>query len=478
MKIRLKQKKEYIGKEFIITPITGKKGLAGIVNELPGMSNEIKKGGFKGNEGEKLICSPGNKNILLIGTGAPLKEDLTRKLSKNVLTIIKEFKLKKPVIDVSGIEAGNDNVISNFIDYLFLNIYAFDKYIKSENRFAPESMIILVNDKKRFMRILNERKKISGIVDYVRDLINETPSIVTPEYMKNKALSVSEVRNIKIEVFDHKKLKKEKLNGLLNVGTGSEHKPLLVKMSYVPGKYKQTVAIVGKGITYDSGGLNIKPGSHMSTMKSDMSGSAVALGIINLASLMNLPVKIVSYLPLAENMPSERSYKPDDIITFRNGKSVEIFNTDAEGRLVLADAIIMASEEKPDFLVELSTLTGSIVSALGNSFAGVFSMNRDLLKKLEAAGERTGEYLWEMPLYKNYKSSIKSKIADLKNAGYGNASSIKAGLFLNEFSGSTPFAHIDIAGTAFIEKENEYFSTTGATGFGVRLIFNFLKSIS
>ncbi len=177
-------------------------------------------------------------------------------------------------------------------------------------------------------------------------------------------------------------------------------------------------------------------------------------------------------------MPSERSYKPDDIITFRNGKSVEIFNTDAEGRLVLADAIILASEEKPDFLIELSTLTGSIVAALGESFAGMFTRNSTLSKHLKAAGDRTGEYLWEMPLYDSYKSSIKSKVADLKNAGYGAASSIKAGLFLNEFSGSTPFAHLDIAGTAFIEKENEYFGTTGSTGFGIRLLYNFLKSIS
>jgi len=478
MKIRIKQKNEYSGDEYIITPVVGKKGVVELIKENPEVKNDIRKIDFKGNEGEKLLSGSGDKKLFLTGTGSPLNEDLTRKLSKNIITIVKEFRIRRSVIDGTEIEKYSDAVISNFFDYLLLNSYTFEKYFSNGNRFIPDSILILVNNKKKFIRILTESNKISEVVDYVRDLINEIPSVVTPDFIKKKALSLSENGNFEVEIFDHKRLKKEKLNGLLNVGTGSEHKPLLLKLSYTPPEFDKEVAIVGKGITYDSGGLNIKPGSHMSTMKSDMSGSAVALGVIDLVSMLNLPVKLISYLPLAENMPSERSYKPDDIITFRNGKSVEIINTDAEGRLVLADAIILASEEKPDFLIELSTLTGSIVAALGESFAGMFTKNKKLSKNLKAACDRTGEYLWEMPLYESYKTSIKSKVADLKNAGYGAASSIKAGLFLNEFSGSTPFAHLDIAGTAFIEKENEYLGTTGATGFGVRLLYNFLKSIS
>ncbi len=478
MKISLKLKKEYSGEELIIIPVAGKKGLSRIFKEYPETENDIRRNNFKGNEGEKLLSRSGEKKLFLAGAGSPLNKDLVRKLSKNIMAMIRDFRIVKSVIDASEIEEYSDSIISNFIDYLLLNSYTFEKYFSNGNRFVPDSMQILVTDKKKIKNILNERIRISVVINYVRDLINETPSIVTPDFMKKKALSISEDGNFKVEIFDHKRLKKEKLNGLLNVGAGSEHNPLLLKLSYTPPKYEKKVAIVGKGITYDSGGLNIKPGSYMSTMKSDMSGSAVALGIVDLASSMKLPVKIISFLPLAENMLSERSYKPDDIITFRNGKSVEVFNTDAEGRLVLADAIILASEEKPDFIIELSTLTGSIVSALGNSFAGMFTRNKKLAKGLKDAGGKTGEFLWEMPLYESYKNSIKSKVADLKNAGYGDASSIKAGLFLSEFSGSSPFAHLDIAGTAFIEKENEYFGTTGATGFGVRLLYNFLKSIS
>lgn len=481
MKIILKIKKEYSGNEIVIYPVSGKKSLTGVRKKYPSVSEELIKSSFKGSEGEKLICSTGlsgNPTLMMIGAGGSIDKDSMRKLARNILIAVKEFKLKALVVDLAQDIDINSTDITNFIDYLYLNAYSFGKYISKESIFNPQLITILVDEKKKYNRILKERSKLSSVVEGVRDLINDVPAFVTPEHMKSEALKLSERENVIVEVFNETRLKKEKLNGLLNVGRGSQHKPALVKISYSPEMFKKEIAIVGKGITYDSGGLNIKTGSYMSTMKSDMSGSAVALGIIDLISQFRIPVKVTSFLPLAENMPGGESYKPDDIIVFRNGKSVEILNTDAEGRLVLADAIIMASEEKPDYIIELSTLTGSVVGALGNSLAGLFTLNKNLSKKLITAGVETGELLWEMPMYQSYKKNIKSKIADLKNAGYGNASSIKAGLFLNEFSGKVPFAHIDIAGTAFIEKENEYHSVTGATGFGIRLLYNFLKSIS
>lgn len=481
MKIRLNIKKKHSGNEIIIYPVSGKKSLAKVKEKYPAVSRDLKNSNFTGSEGEKLICSTGlseNSTLMMIGAGDSINKDSMRKLARNILMIVQEFKLKKSVIDLAQ-NIGIDVIdLTNFIDYLYLNAYSFRKYISKKDTFKPQLISILVNEDNKYTGIVEERSAVSGVVEGVRDLINDIPAIVTPEYMRSEALKLSERENIIAEVFNEERLKKEKLNGLLNVGRSSPHNPVLIKLSYTPDRYKKEIAVVGKGITYDSGGLNIKTGSHMSTMKSDMSGSAIALGIIDLISQFRLPVKVTSFLPLAENMPGEGSYKPDDVIVFRNGKSVEILNTDAEGRLVLADAIIMASEEKPDYIIEMSTLTGSIVGALGNSLAGLFTLNKSLSKKLIASGVITGELLWEMPMYQSYQKNIKSKIADLKNAGYGNASSIKAGLFLNEFSGKVPFAHIDIAGTAFIEKENEYHSVTGATGFGIRLLYNFLKSIS
>jgi len=481
MKILLELEKKYSEKVMIIFPITGKRSLIDIRKKYPGAKLELKGKNFKGSEGEKLICStglPGNNTLMMIGVGNSGDPDNVRKLARNILIAVKEFKLKRSAINLAQSVELKGAEIVNFIDYLNLNSYSFNRYISKKDKFIPEQITILVNDKNKYRGILKERSGISEVIDNVRDLINEIPAIISPEYMKKKAIELSVRDNVDVEIFEDERLIKEKLNGLISVGRGSKLKPLMAKISYTPDKFKKKITIVGKGITYDSGGLNIKTGSHMSTMKSDMSGSAVALGIIDLISRFKLPVKLTSFLPLAENMPGSGSYKPDDIILFRNGKSVEITNTDAEGRLVLADAIIMASEENPDYIIELSTLTGSIVNALGTSIAGLFTLDKSLSRKLKISGESTGEFVWEMPLYQSYKKSIRSKISDLKNAGYGNASSIKAGLFLNEFSGKVPFAHIDIAGTAFIEKESEYHSVSGATGFGIRLLYNFLKSIS
>jgi leucyl aminopeptidase len=215
----------------------------------------------------------------------------------------------------------------------------------------------------------------------------------------------------------------------------------------------------------------------MEEMKSDMAGAAVALAIMEAAAKSKLPVKIDAYIPVAENAVGRYAYKPGDILVFNNKKSVEITNTDAEGRLILADALIMAAGNKHDFIVEMSTLTGSIIKALGESFAGIMGNNEKLVSRLLEAARITGERLWEMPQPEDYKESIKSKIADMKNSGYGPASAIKAGLFLTEFVGDTPFAHIDIAGAAFLSKPNAIYLDEGATGFGVRLLIEMLRSL-
>ncbi|MCX6554955.1 MAG: M17 family metallopeptidase, partial [Candidatus Aminicenantes bacterium] len=279
-------------------------------------------------------------------------------------------------------------------------------------------------------------------------------------------------------VFRKAELAEHGLNGLLAVGAAACSSTALIRLDWIPEKFSRTVILVGKGITFDSGGLNIKPGASMEEMKSDMAGAAAALAVMKSAAVLNLPVKLTALAPVAENMPGAAAYKPGDIITYANKKTVEIVNTDAEGRLILADALIMASREKPDAIIELSTLTGAIVTALGDGIAGLMCRDRKLRAELLQAGDACGELLWELPLFSEYRKDITAKVADLKNADYHGASSIKAGLFLNEFTGSVPFAHIDIAGTAFLSRPGFWLAAEGATGFGVRLLVEYLKNLT
>jgi leucyl aminopeptidase len=265
--------------------------------------------------------------------------------------------------------------------------------------------------------------------------------------------------------------------GLLAVGAGSTHEPALLTLTYAPKKFEHTVALVGKGLTFDSGGLNIKTGNHMEEMKSDMAGAAAVLGAICAAAALKLPVRVFALAALAENMPGGDAYKPGDILTYANGKTVEVVNTDAEGRLALADALIAAERLQPETIIELSTLTGAVVTALGDGYAGLMCTSKRLTASLIRAAETSGELLWELPLFAEYRDGVTSRVADLKNANYGGASSIKAGIFLGEFVARTPFAHLDIAGTAFLSKSNYWFAAEGASGYGVRLLLEYLRQL-
>ncbi len=326
--------------------------------------------------------------------------------------------------------------------------------------------------------LLRTRETLARQVTLARDLVNEIPAKINPDSLVRLFRDNARKNRLRLTVYGKKELEELGLNGLLAVGGSSCCPPALLALSHTPKRFSRTVALVGKGITFDSGGLNLKPGNSMAEMKCDMAGAAVVLGVLNAAAELDLPVQVIGFAALAENMPGRRAYKPGDIITFANRKTVEIVNTDAEGRLVLADALIMAARQKPGAIIELSTLTGAIVTALGDSLAGLMCRNKKLRSALLQAAENCGELLWEMPQPDEYRESITSKIADLKNADYNGASSIKAGLFLHEFTGRIPFAHLDIAGTAFLSKPNFCLAAEGATGFGVRLLVEYLKTVA
>ena len=241
-------------------------------------------------------------------------------------------------------------------------------------------------------------------------------------------------------------------------------------MDYRPaGRVGKTIAIIGKGITFDAGGISIKPAQGMEQMKYDMAGGAAAINIVGLASELKLPLRVISLVPATENLPSGKALKPGDIIRMYSGKNVEVVNTDAEGRLILADALAYAQKYRPNVIIDLATLTGACVVALGNEAAGALGNDRGLMEDVKKAAEASGERVWELPLWKEYDELMKSDVADIKNAGGREAGTIQGAVFLKQFVDKTPWVHLDIAGTAWLEKEKDYLCK-GATGFGIRLL--------
>jgi len=478
MRIEKMSKFDLKGINGIVIPAFKNKSFKRIIKKYPEIGFFIKEYKFKGEIDEEIVFNSVKHKRLIIVVGAGDYRSLidARKKAKNIIKILNENRVKNVLIHfIQEIELSFDFVL-NFIDYLYINSYCFDFYKKDNKKKKLNKIDIFFESKNNLTNnIIKNRTIINKSVNIVRDLVNEIPSKVNPDYMNDLFKEVSDKNNLNISIMREKELEQNGFNGLVSVAKGSSYEPSLIKLSYIPEKYNKSVAIVGKGITFDSGGLNIKTGNYMLEMKSDMAGAAAVLGILKSVSDLKLPVKVYGYAAIAENMPGRKAYKPGDIITYRNKKTVEVVNTDAEGRLVLADALISAAEEKPDYIIEFSTLTGAVIVALGDSFAGLISNNKKLISNLIKSGKRTGEYLWEMPMFEDYRDSIKSKVADLKNADYKGASSIKAGLFLNEFTKNIPFAHIDIAGTAFLSNKNKFYSSEGSTGFGVRLVYDFLN---
>ncbi|OKL52294.1 leucyl aminopeptidase [Buchananella hordeovulneris] len=301
-----------------------------------------------------------------------------------------------------------------------------------------------------------------------RDLVNSSPNHLYPEAFAKHAAGLAKGK-VKAKVYDAAELAKMGCGGLVGVGQGSHRPPHLVKLTYTPAKAGRHVALVGKGITFDSGGLSLKPAKGMEEMKSDMAGAAAVLHTVLAAAELGLPVKVTAWLALAENMPGGGAQRPSDVITMRNGKTVEVLNTDAEGRLVMADALALAAEEKPDLLLDMATLTGAQVIALGTEIAAVMGCE-SVREAVVAAGAASDEQVWPMPLPQALREGLQSPVADLANIGGREGGMLSAGLFLREFTDSLSWAHIDIAGPSFRAGKPANYVSTGGTGYGVRLL--------
>jgi leucyl aminopeptidase len=464
----------------IVIPLFHGPSLPAIGEEFPELAKLLQRKKELPENGNSLFCHslPSQRQFLLIAAGRGQRPADARALACRIMLQLREKHISRALLYVSAATPVSRGFLLNLIDYLHLNNYRFDRYLRKKNKPVQRLDLLCRNNKLLSAAKLSEREMIDRNVVFCRDLVNETPAKVTPDTMVQTASTLAGEHQLALTVFRKPELVELGLNGLLAVGAAACCAPALIRLEYVPEKFSRTVNLVGKGITFDSGGLNIKPGASMEEMKCDMAGAAVVFAVIKTVAMLRLPVKVTAWAAVAENMPGGRAYKPGDIITYANKKTVEIVNTDAEGRLILADALIMATRQKPDAIIELSTLTGAVITALGDGMAGLMCRNKKLRGELLLAGDSCGELLWELPLFSEYRKDITSKVADLKNADYHGASSIKAGLFLNEFTGNVPFAHLDIAGTAFLNKPGFWLGAEGATGFGVRLLVEYLKTVA
>jgi leucyl aminopeptidase len=492
MNIRIQQQElSATPSDLLVVPVTqGKQEgeeIKALNSALGGaLSAQIERVKFSGKEGEALLFPTHGRlpspSVLLIGVGKIAKSEgeTWRRAGAKAQKEARNQNAKRVAWCVAT-DRQDEKILAAVAEGALLSSYVFDRY-KSEKNGKPavETFSFVGPELQKTTALTNALavvEKMTSGVFLARDLINEPASVSTPSYLAEHAAKIARNGKLQSDIFGPNKMKTAKMSGLLAVAQGSAEEPRFIKLTYKPaGKPKKKIALVGKGLTFDSGGLSLKPPKSMETMKLDMSGGATVLGAMQVIAQLKPQVQVTGYVPATENMPSGTAQRPGDIIRYRNGKTVEVLNTDAEGRLILADALIEAVRDKPDVIIDLATLTGACVTALGGRIAGLFANNDELAEALLQCSKETGESLWRLPLVKEYKDDIKSSVADIKNVGGGNAGAIAAALFLEEFVDEVPWAHLDIAGPAFAEKDNAYIPK-GGVGFGVRTLVRYVMSL-
>ncbi|MEW5703614.1 MAG: leucyl aminopeptidase [Pseudomonadota bacterium] len=457
-----------------------------------GITRAIKLGRFTGKRRKFLkLLAPANikaSQIVLVGLGAA--EDLSgldfQKIGGDIVGQLNAAQEESGAIAVDrlpGCKLKPQEIAAEIAYGARLGGYRFDKYWKkkeSEDRKPAtlQQLSVRVKGAAQARRRFDPLAKVADGVLFTRDLVSEPANVLYPETLAKEATKLRRL-GVKVEIFDEKKIRKLGMGALLGVAQGSTRKPRLVVLCWqgapVRGKGNRPIAFVGKGVTFDSGGISIKPAARMEDMKWDMGGSAVVLGLFHALAARKARVDAVGIVGLVENMPSGTAQRPGDVVTSMSGQTIEVINTDAEGRLVLADALWYCQDRfKPRVIVDLATLTGAVIVALGTEVAGLFASDDGLAAQLTAAGEREGERIWRLPLEASYEEDIKSEIADMKNVGSDRgAGSITAALFLKRFVKNVPWAHLDIAGVTWTAKPKPTVPK-GGTGFGVRLLNRFV----
>ena len=420
------------------------------------------------------------KKIILIGLGK--RDEFNTKKARESIAKAAVYARENGIKELSIYQLHDlhpyEGTVST-IEGAKLALYNFKQH-KTQNleEIKEIQKLTIVADKNNFLEVDKAIRETIIIIDAVylaRDLGNNPGNVATPTYLAQKSIEMAKTTEIKCTILEVKDMKKLGMGGILAVNKGSEHPAKFIILEYEGGK-NGTICLVGKGITFDSGGISIKPSAAMEEMKFDMCGGAAVIGILQAASRLKLPYRIIGLVPSTENLPSGKAYKPGDIIKMHNGKTVDIENTDAEGRMILADALSYSKKYNPDVIIDYATLTGACVVALGEECSGLFTQDDELAKQLTEAGEKTTERLWRLPLWDEYKELIKSPYADMKNCGPRYGGAITAAIFLKEFVNTKKWAHLDIAGTAWVTKNNNPLKPIGATGEGIRLTIEFLKN--
>jgi len=461
------------------------KALDGAISQL------ITPGEIKGKLNEITIIHSLGKlpaaRVVIAGLGK--KQELTQDRIRGVVAETCRLLRQKGVDNIAtiaqgagigniGLEAAAQAVTGGAL----LGVYSFRKHITKEAEYGEIKQLLIVNSDQTKLPILeqgcNRGKVLAEATNLARDMVNEPANLMTPTHMAETAVRLAKTYGLEVKVLDREEMQELGMGALLGVAQGSRQPPKFIVLHYKGGNSTEIdVALVGKGITFDSGGISIKPSEGMAEMKGDMAGGAAVMAAIGAIAQFKPRINVMAVIPTTENLPSENALKPGDIVTAMNGKTIEIISTDAEGRLILADALAYANKLGAKSIVDVATLTGACRIALGDVCSGAFSNNQELVDKVIASGAEAGELIWQMPMYDQYKEQNKSDIADIKNLASRWGGAITAAQFLAEFAGDTPWVHLDIAGTSLSEKERNYL-VKGATGVPVRTLVNLVLSLT
>ncbi len=450
------------------------------------ISTLMKQGDFRGDLFErKILHTQGAlpaKRVLLTGLGKKGEFDLERwrGASSKAGQFIRDSGVKQFAFPIKRFNRySEEELTESFVTGLLLGVYQFNEFKTFERDKIKEIQeAIILGETSQEMKLqgdgLRTGRIISESVCMARDLVNGPSNRITPALLAEKAQQIAKEHAMESQILEMSQAEAMGMGAFVAVAKGSQEPGKFIILEYNKGRELDTIALVGKGITFDSGGLSIKPAENMERMKDDMSGAAAVLAIMEVASKLQLPLHLVGIIPATENLPSGKAYKPGDVLKTLSGQTVEVISTDAEGRLILSDALAYSLRYRPKAIIDLATLTGACVISLGDYVIGLLGNEETLLKQAEEASGKTGEKVWRLPLWDEYFEYLKSDVADFRNVGTRSAGAIIGGIFLSKFVEKTPWAHLDIAGPAYIEKERPYVPK-GGTGVGVRLVVQMLR---